>query len=156
MLTIEKIRANFPILKRKVKGQPLIYLDNAATTLKPASVIEAVSYHYQNESANIHRGAHTLSEEATSKYEATRENVARFIGANSSKEIIFTSGTTDSINLIVQTYARSNLQKGDEVLLTHLEHHSNIVPWQMLRSQIDLHAESSRHQPQGRTRSRRL
>jgi len=135
-LDVQKIRKDFPVLKRKVHGKPLVYLDNAATTLKPQSVINAVSHHYSMESANIHRGVHHLSELATSAYEKTRETVKKFINARSTKEIIFTRGTTDSINLVCQSYGRSFLKKGDEIIITAMEHHSNIVPWQILKDEI--------------------
>lgn len=132
LLDIEAIRSEFPILSRKVNGNPLIYFDNAASSQMPVQVIDAISEYYRNEHANVHRGIHTLSEEATSIFEDSRLKVASFFNAKSSDEIIFTSGTTDGINLVAQTFGRSNLNKGDQILISGMEHHSNIVPWQML------------------------
>jgi len=132
---LEQIRADFPILHQKVYGKPLVYLDNAATTQKPISVINALSDYYSNYNSNIHRGVHILSEKATSAYEKSRKIIADFIGANSDSEVIFTRGATESINLIAQTYGRENLQAGDEILLSQMEHHANIVPWQILAQQ---------------------
>ena len=125
------VRDDFPMLDRLVHGQPLAYLDNAATTLKPRSVIQAVADHYQEEVANIHRGVHYLSQRATERYEATRERVRDLLGAREPEEIIFTSGTTAAINLVAQSWGDANLNKGDEIVVTEMEHHSNIVPWQM-------------------------
>ena len=130
MLDISKIREQFPILKRKVNGQDLIYFDNGATTQKPQSVITAESNYYKNENSNVHRGVHFLSGLATDKFEATRNTIQNFINAEHSHEIIFTKGTTDSINIVASGY-RSILNKGDEIIISELEHHSNIVPWQM-------------------------
>ena len=130
MLAINKIREQFPILKRKVNGQELIYLDNAATIQKPQSVINATKNYYKNENSNVHRGVHFLSGLATDKFEETRNAIRNFIEAKHSHEIIFTKGTTDSINLIANGY-RNSLNSGDEVIISELEHHSNIVPWQM-------------------------
>ena len=138
MLNIEDIRADFPILERKVHGKDLVYLDNAATTLKPKEVTDVVDRYYHRECANIHRGIHLLSEEATEHYEATREKIREFINAPTQEEVIFTSGTTASINLVVQSYGRKNLQAGDEVIISGMEHHSNIVPWQMLRDEKNI------------------
>src|SRR3954466_10335502 len=132
MLDVKKIQTDFPILNRQVNGKRLVYLDNAATTQKPASVIAAESAYYEQTNANIHRGIHTLSEEATAQYEAAREKVARFIGAGSAESVIFTRNTTESINLVAQSWARKTLKKDDEILLTAVEHHSNLVPWQMV------------------------
>lgn len=132
LLDIEVIRSEFPILSRKVNGNPLIYFDNAASSQMPIQVIDAISNYYRNEHANVHRGIHTLSEEATSIFEDSRLKVASFFNAKSSDEIIFTSGTTDGINLVAQTFGRSTLGIGDQVLISGMEHHSNIVPWQML------------------------
>lgn len=129
---IESIRAQFPILQREVNGKPLIYLDNGATSQKPQSVIDAISRYYSNENSNIHRGVHTLSQEATSAYEDVRKNVQRFINAKHDHEIIFTSGTTGGINLVASSFGEKLIRKGDEILITAMEHHSNIVPWQML------------------------
>jgi len=131
---VRKIREDFPILKRQVHGKPLIYLDNAATSQKPRQVIEAIDRYYRETNANIHRAVHRLSEEATAAYEGTREIARKFLNAGSTKEIIFTRGTTESINLVSQTLGRS-LKPGDEVIITTLEHHSNIVPWQLICEQ---------------------
>lgn len=127
---VEALRAEFPILKRTVHGKPLVYLDNAATTQKPRAVIDAISHYYAHTNANIHRGVHTLSGEATDAAEGAREAVRRFLNAHATTEIVFTRGTTEAINLVAQTLARDLLKAGDEVLITGLEHHSNIVPWQ--------------------------
>lgn len=132
---VERVRADFPILAREVNGRPLVYADNAATTQKPAAVIERVARYYERENANIHRGVHTLSEEATEAYESARATVRDFLNARSEREIVFTRGTTESINLVAQALGRATLGAGDEILVTELEHHSNIVPWQMLCEQ---------------------
>jgi cysteine desulfurase/selenocysteine lyase len=132
---VERIREDFPILCQRVNGKPLIYLDNAATAQKPQVVIDAVSQFYSFQNANIHRGVHRLSEQATAAYDAVREKTARFLNARSSSEVIFTRGTTDSINLVAQSYGRSFLRAGDEILITSMEHHSNIVPWQLVAEQ---------------------
>lgn len=129
---VQAIRQQFPALSREVKGKPLVYFDNAATTQKPQVVIDALVNYYSNYNANIHRGIHTLAEEATAAFEATRDTVQAFINAPSREEIIFTGGTTEGINLVAQTWGRQNLQKGDEVIVTNMEHHSNIVPWYMI------------------------
>lgn len=130
---VKKIRRDFPALSQTVTNdKPLTYLDNAATTLKPQSVIDAVNHHYSYESANVHRGVHYLSQVATDKYEEARHKVKKFIRAAGSSEIVFTSGTTASINLVAHSYGQKHINPGDEILITHLEHHSNIVPWQML------------------------
>ena len=128
-------RADFPILSEKVHGKPLVYLDNAATSQKPRAVIDSISRYYEHHNANVHRGVHKLSELATADYEGAREKVRAFIKAKSSKEIIYTRGTTEAINLVAQSYARPLLKAGDEMLLTQMEHHSNIVPWQLLAGQ---------------------
>jgi cysteine desulfurase/selenocysteine lyase len=130
--TVKKIRDQFPILKRDIRGKRLIYLDNAATTLKPQRVIDRINQHYAMESANIHRGVHYLSEFGTVEYEKTRETVKEFINASSIEEVIFTKGTTDSINLVANTLGQGSISAGDEILLSTMEHHSNIVPWQLL------------------------
>jgi len=127
---IELLRRDFPLLDQQVHGRPLVYLDNAATTQKPRAVIEAVSRYYEHDNANVHRGVHTLSERATQQLENVRDTVQRFINAGAREEIIFTRGTTDSINLIAHGFARAFLKPGDEVLITAMEHHANIVPWQ--------------------------
>ncbi len=132
---VEAVRREFPILGRLVHGKPLAYLDNGASAQRPRSVIAAVDEYEQLHHANIHRGVHTLSQEATALYEGARERVARFINARSSREIVFVRGTTEAINLVAQSYGRPLLKPGDEVLITHLEHHANIVPWQMLCEQ---------------------
>jgi len=131
-----ELRKDFPILQRQVGDKPLVYLDNAATSQKPAVVIQTLDTYYQRYNSNVHRGVHTLSEEATGAYEAARERVAHFINAPSAKQVIFTAGTTGSINLVAYTWGRANLEPGDEVLITEMEHHSNIVPWQILRDQL--------------------
>ena len=129
---IEAIRDQFPILKREVNGKPLIYLDNGATSQKPQSVIDAISHYYEYENSNIHRGVHTLSQDATAAYEDVRKKVQKFINAEHDHEVIFTSGTTGGINLVASSFGESLVRKGDEILITAMEHHSNIVPWQML------------------------
>ncbi len=129
---VEKIRADFPILKEKIRNKPLVYLDNAATCQKPQAVIDSISHLYMHEYANVHRGVHTLSVKATDRYEGAREKVKNFINASSTKEIVFVKGTTEAINLIAQTFGKTNIKQGDEILITAMEHHSNIVPWQML------------------------
>jgi cysteine desulfurase/selenocysteine lyase len=129
---VEAIRALFPILNRKVKGRDLIYFDNAATAQKPLQVIEALTHYYSYYNANIHRGLHTLADEATAAFEATRHSIQHFIGAAQPEEIIFTKGTTESINLIASSWGNTHLQKGDEIIISSLEHHANIVPWQMV------------------------
>ncbi|WP_026965948.1 cysteine desulfurase [Algoriphagus terrigena] len=131
-LNIEQIRGLFPVLHQEVHGKPLIYFDNAATTQKPKSVIDALSNYYELDNSNIHRGAHVLADRATRYYEETREAVREFIGAKEFAEIIFTKGTTESINLVAKTFGRKFIGKGDEIIISTLEHHSNIVPWQML------------------------
>ncbi len=131
-LDIAAIRQEFPILNREVKGRPLIYLDNAATTQKPQSVIDAIIHYYTHYNANIHRGIHTLAEEATAAFELTRDAVKSFIGAGSREEIIFTRGTTEGINLVAYSWGRKNINAGDEIIISAMEHHSNIVPWQLL------------------------
>jgi cysteine desulfurase / selenocysteine lyase len=131
-LNVPKVREDFPILKQEVHGKPLVYFDNAATSQKPRSVIEAEKRFYETDNSNIHRGVHELSERATKAYEDARVKVQRFLNAAESREIIFVRGTTEGINLVAQTYGRKHVGAGDEVLITALEHHSNIVPWQML------------------------
>lgn len=131
-LDIQKIRADFPILSQKVNGKPLVYFDNAATTQKPKQVIEAIAQYYEGYNANIHRGLHSLAEKATTAFEDTRIVFQQFINAAESEEVIFTKGTTDSINLVATAYGRKFIQAGDEILVSGMEHHSNIVPWQML------------------------
>ena len=129
---IDAIRADFPVLDQAVRGKPLVYLDNAATAQKPRQVIDILADYYREYNANIHRGLHTLSEKATAEYEAARDRLRQFINAESIKEIIFVRGATEAINLVAQSYGRKTLRPGDEIIITELEHHSNIVPWQLL------------------------
>src|SRR5690242_3028148 len=131
-LDLQTIRGQFPILSREVNGYPLVYFDNAATTQKPQAVISALLKYYERYNANIHRGIHTLAEEATAAYEDTRKAVRKFINAKEPEEIIFTRGTTEGINLVAQTFGRANLKPGDEVIVSAMEHHSDIVPWQLI------------------------
>ena len=131
MYDIQQIRADFPILGRTVYGKPLVYLDNGATTQKPRQVVEAITNEYYNTNANVHRGVHFLSQQATELHEASRETVRKFINARSTAEIVFTRGTTESINLLAATFCQSQMQEGDEVIVSTMEHHSNIVPWQL-------------------------
>ena len=134
-LDVERLRKDFPILSQRVRGKPLVYLDNAATAQKPRAVIDAVTRFYAAENANIHRGVHYLSERATVAYDAVRQQVARFVNAASPAEIVFTRGTTEGINLVAQSWGRTQLRPGDEILITGMEHHSNIVPWQLVAAQ---------------------
>ncbi len=131
-LDIAAIRAQFPVLAQEVNGYPLTYFDNAATSQKPLRVIEALNQYYSVYNSNIHRGVHTLAEKATNAYEATRASLQKFINSGEKEEVIFTKGTSESINLVAATYGRQNIAEGDEIIITGLEHHSNIVPWQML------------------------
>ncbi|MDT0635616.1 cysteine desulfurase [Salinisphaera sp. W335] len=131
-LDVAALRAAFPVLDQRVHDKPLVYLDNAATTQKPAAVIDAVANYYRHDNANVHRGVHVLSQRATEAYEGAREAVAGFINAEREYQIVFTRGTTEAINLVAQSYARPRLQPGDEILITEIEHHSNIVPWQLV------------------------
>lgn len=141
-LEITRIRKDFPILNREVhSGVPLVYLDSTATAQKPSQVIEAINDYYRNHNGNIHRGVHTLAEEATAAYEEARGKIARFIHAGKPRQIIYTRSTTESINLVAQTWGRRNLGKGDLVILTEMEHHSNLVPWQILSQEKDLRLE---------------
>jgi len=133
---VDAVRSEFPILETPVRGKRLVYLDNAATTQKPRVVIAALRRYYEEENANIHRGVHYLSERATDLYEKTREQIRRFIGAGDAREVVFVRGTTEGINLVAATFGRANVRAGDEVLITAMEHHSNIVPWQMLCEQV--------------------
>lgn len=135
-LNVEQIRKDFPILTREVKPNiPLIYLDSTATAQKPFSVIDAMSHYYNHSNANIHRGVHTLAEEATAMYEGARDRIAKFINAKSSKEIIYTRNATEAINLVAYSWGRANIKQGDVIVLTEMEHHSNLVPWQMLAAE---------------------
>ncbi len=134
-LDVQKVREDFPILTRQVHGKPLVYFDTAASAQRPLAVIEAIERFYRQHNANVHRGVHLLSQEATDLYEAARRGLTRFINAGSEREVIFTRGTTESINLVAQSFLRPRVGPGDEILITHMEHHSNIVPWQMLCEQ---------------------
>jgi cysteine desulfurase/selenocysteine lyase len=134
-LDVERLRADFPILGRRVRGRPLVYLDNAATAQKPRRVIESIDRYYREYNANIHRGVHALSEEATAAYEGARDKIRAFINAERREEIIFVRGTTEAINLVAQSFGRPRLKAGDEILISEMEHHSNIVPWQLLCEQ---------------------
>ena len=135
-LDVERIRDDFPILHRLVRGRPLVYLDSAATTQKPRAVLDALARYYTHGNANIHRGVYVLSEEATAAYDAARAKVQRFLNAATSREIIFTRNSTEGINLVAQSFGRRNVGPGDEIVITHMEHHSNIVPWQLLCEQV--------------------
>ena len=137
MLDVAKIRRDFPILSKLVYGKPLVYLDNAATSQKPSSVIQALVDYYEGYNANVHRGVHALSMESTQRYEEAREKVVRFIGAPDSENLIFVRNTTEGINLVASTWAAANIGPGDEILLTEMEHHSNLVPWQRLAKDKD-------------------
>lgn len=132
---VHKIREDFPILKTKVRGKPLVYFDNAATTQKPRQVIERIKKYYEEENSNVHRGVHFLSEVATREYETARETIRKFINAESSEEIIFTKGTTEAINLIANSFGKTFINENDEIIISEMEHHSNIVPWQLLREE---------------------
>jgi cysteine desulfurase / selenocysteine lyase len=134
---VQKIREDFPALKQKVRGKPLVYLDNAATSQKPRIVLETIQRYYSSENSNVHRGVHFLSELATRRYEEARSKVRRFVNASDEREIIFVRGTTEAINLVASTYGRKNVLPGDEILISAMEHHSNIVPWQMLCQEKD-------------------
>ena len=136
---IEKVREDFPILKRKINGKPIVYLDNAATSQKPRQVIETVERYYEEYNANIHRGIYSISEEATTAHENARAKVARFINAKSPEEIVFLRGTTEAINLVANSWGRTNIGPGDGIMLTEMEHHSNIVPWQLLAKEKAAH-----------------
>lgn len=138
---VARVRQEFPILGRKVNGQPLVYFDNAATVQKPQSVIDALVHYYSHYNANIHRGVHSLAQEATQAYEDARKTIQQHINAEHAHEIIFTMGTTDAINLVMQSWGRSELQKGDTVLISALEHHSNMVPWHLLKQEKGIHIE---------------
>lgn len=131
-LDVKEVRGQFPVLNQKVNGHQLVYLDNAASSQKPKSVIDALVHYYENDHANIHRGLHTLAERATSAYEDVRKQAAKFINAPEAEEIVFTRGTTESINLVANSFGHTFLEQGDEIILTQLEHHSNIVPWQLV------------------------
>ena len=134
-MDIEAIRREFPVLRQTVRGKPLCYLDNAASSQRPQRVIDAMSRYYETTHANVHRGVHTLSQQATDLFEGAREKLRRFINARSTREVIFVRGTTEAINLVAQSFARPRLQPGDEIVISWLEHHANIVPWQMVCEQ---------------------
>ena len=136
-LDVEKIREDFPILRQRVHGKPLVYLDNAATSQKPQAVLDAISGYYSRENSNVHRGIHSLSERATLAYEGARAKVRAFVNASEDREIVFVRGTTEGINLVARTYGKKFLKAGDEIIVTAMEHHSNIVPWQMLCEEVD-------------------
>ncbi len=133
---VRRVRADFPALHQHVRGKPLVYLDNAATTQKPIQVIHALDHYYRTDNANVHRGVHTLSERATAGYEGARKKMRQFINARSVKEVVFVRGATEGINLVAQTWGRAQVRTGDEILITEMEHHSNIVPWQILCEQV--------------------
>ena len=135
---ISKARNDFPILKRELNGYPLAFLDNASTTQKPKKVIDAITNFYENHNSNVNRGLYTLAEEATEIYESGKNTVANFIGAEDPETIIFTSGTTESINLVASAWGQKNFKKGDKIILTEMEHHSNIVPWQLAAQSLGL------------------
>src|SRR5437016_9023187 len=136
-LNVEAVRADFPILGRRINGKPLVYLDSAATSQKPAAVIDVMDDYYRRYNANPHRGVYTISEEATAAYEGARQRVARFINAGSPKEVIFTRNTTEAINLVRYSWGRANIRSGARILLTEMEHHSNLVPWQLLAQEVN-------------------
>ncbi len=141
MLDINQIRADFPVLRRQVHGKPLVYLDNAATSQKPEVVIQAMDDYYRRYNANIHRGVHTLAEEATAAYEGARRKVGRFINAYSPQEIVFVRNTTEAINLVARSWGRANMGRGDVIILSVMEHHSNLVPWQLLSQETGAQLE---------------
>lgn len=130
--TLAQIRADFPILSERINGYPLVWLDNGATTQRPKAVIDRLSYYFEHENSNVHRGAHTLAARSTDAYESARDTVRDFIGAGSSEEIVFVRGTTEAINLVANAYVKPKLQPGDEIIVSILEHHANIVPWQLI------------------------
>jgi len=146
---VRRRRQDFPILDRRVRGKPLVYLDNAATAQKPQMVIDSISRFYRHDNANVHRGVHYLSEQATAAYDESRSKVARLINARTPREVIFTRGTTEAINLVAQCYGRSFLQAGDEVLVTAMEHHSNLVPWQLVCEQVGARLRAAPLTPSG-------
>src|ERR1700712_4415116 len=148
-LEVARIRADFPILKRIINGHPLIYLDNAATSQKPQQVIDAMVHYYSHTNANVHRGVHTLSVEATDEYEAVRERVGRFIGTDDSGEVVFVRNTTEGLNLVAATWGRANLKPGDEILVALFEHHSNLIPWQRVALETGAHVKFIPLTPEG-------
>ena len=149
MFDSAQIKRDFPILERRINSKPLVYLDNAATSQKPRQVIEALVRYYEYSNANVHRGIHTLAEEATEQYEGARRKVMRFIGASAPEEVIFTRNTTEAINLVALSWGRANVRAGDEILVTEMEHHSNLVPWQMLCQAVGVTLRFARVQPDG-------
>jgi cysteine desulfurase / selenocysteine lyase len=150
------VKGDFPILSQSVNGKPLTYLDNAASTQKPAAVIEAIRRYYAEDNANVHRGIHELSRRATEAYEGARQRIARFFGIDDEAELILTSGTTDSLNLVASSWGRANLREGDEILLSVLEHHSNLVPWQMVAQQTGARLRFLEIDEEGRLRTEQL
>ena len=134
-MDVKDLKQLFPILNQEVNGHPLVYLDSAATSQKPTNVIEAVSNYYRFDNSNVHRGVHTLGTRATDAYEGAREKIRKFINAKSIQEIVFTRGTTTSLNIVASSYGRANLDEGDEIIITYMEHHSNIIPWQQVAKQ---------------------
>lgn len=152
MMNVKELRQLFPILDQQVNGKPLVYLDSAATSQKPLSVIEAIDNYYRQYNSNVHRGVHTLGTKATDAYEGAREKVRRFIGAASIEEIIFTRGTTTAINLVAASYGRANVREGDEIVITYMEHHSNIIPWQQVARQTGATLKYIPLQPDGTIR----
>ncbi len=152
MMNVKELRQLFPILDQQVNGKPLVYLDSAATSQKPLSVIEAIDNYYRQYNSNVHRGVHTLGTKATDAYEGAREKVRRFIGAASTEEIIFTRGTTTAINLVAASYGRANVREGDEIVITYMEHHSNIIPWQQVAKQTGATLKYIPLQPDGTIR----
>jgi cysteine desulfurase/selenocysteine lyase len=146
---VHTVRADFPILKQTIHGKPLVYLDNGASSQKPRAVLDALTHYYENNNANVHRGVHTLSERATDAYEGARDRTARYLNANDSSEVVFTRGTTESINLVAHAWGRSRLGSGDEVLVSVMEHHSNIIPWQLLCEQTGATLKVIPISPQG-------
>jgi cysteine desulfurase/selenocysteine lyase len=150
MLDIQSIRADFPILQRQVQDKPLVYLDNAATSQKPEMVIQAMDDYYRRYNANIHRGVHTLAEEATAAYEDSRRKVGRFINARSPREVVFVRNTTEAINLVAYSWGRANVRPGDQIVLTEMEHHSNLVPWQLLAQATGARLQFIGLDPKGR------
>ncbi|SFA43325.1 L-selenocysteine selenide-lyase (L-alanine-forming) [Anoxybacillus pushchinoensis] len=151
-MNVKELRQLFPILDQKVNGKPLVYLDSAATSQKPLPVIEAIDNYYRQYNSNVHRGVHTLGTKATDAYEGAREKVRRFIGAASMEEIIFTRGTTTAINLVAASYGRANVRPGDEIVITYMEHHSNIIPWQQVAKQTGATLKYIPLQPDGTIR----
>lgn len=152
MMNVKELRQLFPILDQQVNGKPLVYLDSAATSQKPLPVIESIDNYYRQYNSNVHRGVHTLGTKATDAYEGAREKVRRFIGAASTEEIIFTRGTTTAINLVAASYGRANVREGDEIVITYMEHHSNIIPWQQVAKQTGATLKYIPLQPDGTIR----